>query len=371
MAQYVMKSVWGIVYLVCASGLAGAQQTQVPMVDLTAGILETPVRGPAVQMGGVFQVNDAAVTSSEIIDTLLENMSESLQEWRGTLDQEEFLRKAQAPVAKASMVQVYNLLLYQHARRDFSKNANFDAMVESALEEQRKRIVNQYGGNEAETRLRLRETGMTLEKRLEEFRRELVIASYRQTYFLPTLEITRAQMLQYYRKHLKEKYTRQSQIQFQLIDVYRGDDSEEAHQRAQEAHEKILAGENFSQLVEEYSNGFRKNQEGLWRPLDPQSLRELYQPVASALEKIEIGQTTGVIEVSGHYFIARLIARQESGQSPFSQVQHEIKEALTTQKWIKYRKQLDRTLLEKATLGDLERFVLLTCRELYNRLETT
>ncbi len=352
MAYYIRKIVWDVACFVCFSGLVGAQQ----------------VERPVVQAGGVFQVNDAAVTSSEIIHTLLENMREPLQEWRGTLDPNEFLRKAQEPVVRASMAQVYNLLLYQHAKKDFAENENYNAMIKAALEEHRMKIVHQYGGNEAEARLRLRETGMTLEKLLEEFRRELVIASYRQTYFLPTLKITRAQMLQYYRKHLKEKYTQKRQIQFQLIDVPTGGDSEEAHRRAQEAYEKILAGEKFSQLVGEYSDGFRKKQEGIWRPMDPESLSELYQPVATALEKIELGQTTGMIEGSGHVFIAKLIARQESGQSPFSQVQEEIKEALTTQKWIKYRKQLDRALLEKATLGNLEHFVLLTCLELYHRL---
>jgi parvulin-like peptidyl-prolyl isomerase len=343
-----LKSVFGVVWLVC---LVGAKEAPAPDA-----------------VGGVFRVNDSAVISSEIIEAVLGSMRERLDLWHGTLGEQAFIVKVQGPVAQASMGQVYNLLLYQHAQRDFSQNDNYEAMIEAALEEQRKKMVHQYGGNEAEAHLRLREAGVTFEKLLEDFRRELVIASYRQSHFFPTLNITRVQMLQYYRKHLEEKYRLAFQIQFQLIDVHVDDDAPAARREAEKAHAKILAGENFSDLVAVYSDGFRKNQEGLWRPLDPESLSDLYQPVAMAVKKIGLGQTTGVIEGAEHYFIAKLIARQEGGVIPFSQAQDGIKKALTNEKWVAYRQQLDKTLLKKATLGDFEEFVLVTCRELYNRL---
>ena len=114
MTRYFMKIVWGVVCFLCAGGLAQAQEAGEPEVEVEAA-----------QRGGVFQVNDAAVTSSEIIRGLLENISEALAQWRATLNEKEFIVKAQGPVAKASMAQVYNLLLYQHARKDFSDSDNY------------------------------------------------------------------------------------------------------------------------------------------------------------------------------------------------------------------------------------------------------
>lgn len=350
-----------------ALGVSPLSAQEAPIPTAAPAAAET---SDLLHSGAVFQVNDDAITSSEVIEKLQENMAPQLAEWSSSLDEPAFVGKTQQVVARTSMALVYNLLLFQHAKNDFAKNNDsYEEMIAAALDEQEKNIINKYGGNEAQVHLKLRESGTTMEKMLESFRRELVIASYRQTYFNPTLEITRAQLLQYYRKHLAEKYTQQSQLQFQLIDIPTDEDTEQARQLAQDAYGKLQAGEAFDDLVEQYSRGFRKKQKGLWRPLDPESLNEQYQPVAAALESVETGQATGVIESGEHFFIAKLIDRQAGGQNPFSQVQNEIRDILVNRQWLKYRKQLDDTLLKKATLGNLERFVIMTCKELYSRLK--
>ena len=65
---------------------------------------------------------------------------------------------------------------------------------------------------------------MTLEEFLDDFKQQMVIGSYRQTQFNPSQAVTRWQMLQYYRRRLKEDYTEKPQIQFQLVSIPAIDD---------------------------------------------------------------------------------------------------------------------------------------------------
>ena len=80
------------------------------------------------------------------------------------------------------------------------------------------------------------------------------------------------------------------------------------------------------------------------------------------MDKIEVGQCTGVIESQDRYFIALLISRQEALITPFSEAQAQIKEILRRQN---QQKKLDLLLsdwLQNASLGNMEKFINDTAR---------
>lgn len=311
---------------------------------------------PSTSVGVVLLVNNDAITSSQIISPLRDQLTKIAanlkQSSTGALAGDQFINQALPLIREEVMAQVYNLLLYQHARVDLDKLESIEKILESAMAQKRKELLAQYDGSEAQTQLELARKGTSIENELDQIMRDLIIASYRDTHFAPSMVITRSQMLQYYHAHLNDKYSQDSQIQFQLIDVKKNTPSlsDKAHENATQALEQIKQGVDFSQVVREFSQGFRKNQDGLWRPVDPDSLRKQYKTLVDALKKINVGSCTDIIETDEHLFIAKLIERKEAKIIPFSEVQKEINEVIRRQKWQKYSSKLSITLLEKAII---------------------
>ena len=326
--------------------------------------------GPLLLNGSVLLVNDGAITSTEVLAPL----QSQLREWAANSDRAQFLNQLRQALAENTMVSLRNLLLYQHAKSQLAKNENFEAALEAQIKEKRKTLISTYGGSEARTQEELARNSSSIEKELEQIKQSMVINAYQQTYFSSSLEITRAQMMQYYRTNLKEKYFQTPKIQFQLIEI-RADtfpaepnDAESpesllpqarnaAAKTAQAAWQKINHGADFTPIVREYSHGFLKENDGLSRLLNPDSLHDRYQPVIDALEKININQCTPVIETEDRFFIAKLIDRQQAKIKPFPEVQNEIHTLLRQQQWQKYTAQLVSELWNKATVGNIEQFV--------------
>jgi len=333
--------------------------------------------------GTALRVNNEALTSTEVIGPI----RQQLQQWAQQANQEQFLAKAEPLITQSVRNNLFNLLLYQHAQITFEDTETYNDALENVLAEKRKVLLAQYDGSEARAEEELARQGSSVQKELENVKRMVVIQGYQELNLAPTAEITRAQMLQYYRTHLKEKYRQQPKIQFQLIDIpvkkFLPEQArirptqeqwtqarQEAAQDAQDAYQQIRNGVDFAQVVEAFSHGYRKKYNGLWRPLDPEALQEQYKPVAKALMQIEPGQCTDIIEGDNRFFIAKLVELQHSRTIPFSEVQFEIMERLQQQAREAYWQKLQTELLEKASVGDIGRFIRETALAAYHQFNT-
>ncbi|MBN1766168.1 MAG: peptidyl-prolyl cis-trans isomerase [Sedimentisphaerales bacterium] len=321
--------------------------------------------GP-ITTGSVLKVNDDAVTSSEIVAMLPEQMRLRV----AGVDREQFMQQAMPLIGDMTMSQVYNLLLYQHARAGLQKLKVPDEALDNIVQEKRKELIADYGGSEARAQEELAKQGFTIEERLDQARRQIVIDGYQQMHFNPTFTITRSQMLNYYRNHLEDQFQQRGQIQFQLIEIKKDafDSPAQAAQEADSARHKLAQGADFADVVREFSQGFRKDQDGIWNPVNPESVRQKYQPVVRALNELEVGSTTGIIEGDESFFIAKLLDSQQEKVTPFSEAQHEIKKILQQQSWMDYRQRLGKDLLEKSSIGDIEQFVVATTSAAYDYL---
>jgi hypothetical protein len=121
----------------------------------------------------------------------------------------------------------------------------------------------------------------------------------------------------------------------------------------------------FAKVAEQYSQGHRARYGGVWRALNPESLREEYQPVIKALIKLEAGGVTEIIETEKHYFIGKLINFKSQQMREFAEVQDEIREKLRQQEWEKYSTKISRDLMQKSTIGDVEGFVKQVLEQAY------
>ena len=320
-----------------------------------------------VSAGSALQINDDAITSARIIEILSPNIGD----WPDKMPLQQFVRQKKPLVAKQVMSEVYNLLLYQHAKLNLDKLEISQAAVDKVLDQNRKELLNDYGGSEARAQTELKKTGTSIEDELEKTKKQIIIAGFQDLNFIPTLTITRSQMLQYYRDNLSDKFTKTPIIQFQLIDIKKEafDDPNIAAEAASKALSQIKDGVDFAQVVKEFSHGFRKNHDGLWRPYDPDTVQPQYKSVIEALKKIEIGQSTGIVETDQRFFIGKLIDRKETKIITFPDAQFEIIRIIRLQREEKYRQKLVAELLEKASVGNLENFIADTTLAAYEQLK--
>jgi len=328
-------------------------------------------------VGSVLKVNEDAITSAEVITAGHEKLTELTTKLNNSPAQskrELFVAQTQPLITELVLTKVRDLLLYQFAKAKLEQIPGYEDIIEAERARHRQVIIAQYDGSEARAQAKLAAQDMTIDDILETFTRQIIIASFRQTNPVGTDSITRTRMMQYYNNHLKEKYSRDPLIQFQLIDIQikaflvsdpqsNPTDEQLAHAKAQaeknarQALQKIQNGADFTVVVMQYSHGFRKKHDGVWESRSPDSFRKQYQPVIIALKKIKIGQCTDIIETSERFFIAKLLDRKDGQKIPFSQVQSEITEILANQRWQKYWRELSFDLWNKATIGDLQQFV--------------
>ncbi|OQA00600.1 MAG: peptidylprolyl isomerase [Planctomycetes bacterium ADurb.Bin412] len=334
--------------------------------------------------GAVLRINNDALTSAQVITQ--PELRANLQQWAGELNRQQFLARAEMAVAKEVRDQIFDLLLYQHAIKDLEKHDDFEKVIEKELAEARKRLIGSYNGIEAQAQEELAKKGSSLEKELETIKRRMVVQSYRETYFMPTQDITRGQMMQYYRRHLEDQFQQKAEIQFQMIEILaarfldetertspsaeqKAAAKEKARQAAAEAWAKLQSGTDFAEVVKEYSQGFRKDSDGLWRPIQPDALQDQYKPVAEALAGRAAGELSGILEGEDRFFIAKLVSYQEARTIPFSEAQYTIAEEIRKEQWTRHIGKLYMDLLAKATLGDIEKFVRESCISAYDLLK--
>lgn len=340
------------------------------MLLAALGII-SPVLAEATLAATVLQVNDGAVTFAEVRRLIPLESENNISRWAKEMDAHQFSLQVQSLLGRVTMDAVRNTLLYQFARRDLEKNENFKDVLTKVRAEQKQNLLIRYDGNEASAREDYLRRGFLLEDVLDEMERGFIVSSYWEMRFPRDVRITRADMLQYYREHVGSDYTRKESIRFQLIDIQtdRFDTLEQAAQAAGDAWEKLRNGEEFAEVVREYSHGFRKSNDGIWPAVDPRSLQDKYQPVVKALASIAVGEYTQVTPGENRFFIAKLLDREDGRVTPFSEVQFEIRDILYRRLQQKHNAAVTEQLLEDAAIGDIQRFVEESAVALYYHVQ--
>ncbi len=355
-------------------------QDQPPTIQIVKP--ENTITSAETRTGTVLRVNDDAITSTEVLAPLREDM----RLWAAEMTQEQFFLNAQKAIYDSTRISIRDLLLYQQAQRELQEDTNFEMFARSETDKRKDEIVAQYDGSLARAQAEYARLGTSLDDQLEKYRRDLSVYYFQEVHLKTSRQITRRQMMQYYRAHLEDIYYQSPKVQFQLIDIQaekylpadmiltatehlRTEARALAAQAAQRALGKIQEGVDFAEVVKEYSHGFRKSFDGLWQPLDPSSLQDQYQPVIAALATIDVGQVTGVIEGQDRYFIAKLISREEAHITPFRQAQADIKQILDQKYEKKQLEELLLTRLQEATLGNMEQFINDVSLNVYEQLK--
>ena len=120
-----------------------------------------------------------------------------------------------------------------------------------------------------------------------------------------------------------DRFKQPERVAFKHILVsFQGRSREEAHRRAEEARQKLLAGENFARTAREYSNDptFRNN-DGLLGPA-PYSI--FIKELAEGARKTPIGAPSDLIESSEGYHVIVVEERLPSAIIPFEKAKRSL-----------------------------------------------
>lgn len=263
-----------------------------------------------------------------------------------------------------------SIILFRRAERTLGGDIGktLDAAADKAL----RQFVLDHGGNDAEADEALKARGLTRTAFKEGWKRQ-ELANYAYVSALPrNRPMTYSELAAAYDQMKDTYFVEPGLIQFRLIDIQPAkmiDSNDEpvyaARALAESLVTRIVAGEDFAELAQEYSHGFRAELGGLWTPRDPEALAEPYTILAGAAEKIRPGQIAGPLDAPGHCFIMKLELKREKGYRPLADVQEQVERQVTANRNAEALAELEAEVSREIAIADTDRFVDYCLERLY------
>ncbi len=319
--------------------------------------------------GLVLMVGGETITSDEVILPI-----ERFEPVAQIRDFEQFKKQVRGQLQEAVLDKVSNILLHQHAKRQAGES--IDEGLEKAAENELRKFVLDYGGDQARADEVLKQSGMDRTSFKERQKRSMLIQWYLGTKLPNNRPVTYRELVDTYDQMKDRYFAIPGTITFRLIDIQPGrmdeagppeDPGRPARELAQQLLAKIQSGEDFGDLARQYSHGPRKEFDGLWRPVRPESLTEPYDRLAAEAEKMNTGQIT-IIVTDEHIFIMKLEEKQTEGYEPFEKVQRLVRNKIMLDRQNEVFRRLNTRLLEQAGLSRTDEFIDFCLEKIYKML---
>lgn len=124
-----------------------------------------------------------------------------------------------------------------------------------------------------------------------------------------------------------ERYRRKGSVSVRVILLKpgkEGDGVPSLETRWAQIGEELAAGENFSDMAIKYSADSHAKNGGLWADIDP---KEAFRPeIADAIEKLEVGRVSSMINLDGWGFIVKKESETKSKTLSFAEAYDKIAE---------------------------------------------
>lgn len=323
---------------------------------------------PEPSGGFTLAVGDQTITAEEVVGPVFEKLAQTAQKE----DFEKFRSVAAPVIERELMEKIVNALLYSRAKKDAGDKIEDELDKVTAAEV--RRYVMDFGGDYAKAEQSLKQMGMDWGK-FEQYKKRYILSQSYLAQKLPKDQpITYSEMMSVYDATKKQLYATPGVLQFRIIDLEPAKmrDIDPNRPRQEQALElidgimkRIKQGEDFEQLVKEYSQANKALTGGLWQKFAPDSLVAPYDVLAQKAATMRPGETTGPIEVEGHIFVMQLVEYQPKGVEPFEKVQSQIKARISFVRISQAIDKLNDELVQQASAADRERFVDFCVREIY------
>jgi hypothetical protein len=328
--------------------------------------------------GYVLMVGGETLTSDQIIDSRIQinqlfiSPKEYFRPLAQTSDFEQFKERAKEPLEEIIIDNISNILFYQHAKRQ--AGGNIDEGLEKMAENEYRKFVLGFGGNQARADEELKQNQMDKKSFIEQRKRALLIEWYKASKLSNNQPVTYRELMDCYSR-IKDKYfARAAKIRFRLIDIHPDrlevtDPNEDRRQLGIILANKLLAliksGRDFGELAKQYSHGNWREFGGLWRSIQPSSLAEPYDVLARRAEQMQVGDVAGPIVTEQHIFIMKLEEKQIAGYELFEDVQELVKEKVLLDRRSEVIDKLNEDIRRQAELGSTDKFTDFCLEKIY------
>jgi len=201
----------------------------------------------------------------------------------------------------------------------------------------------------------LKQEGMTLADLRRSLERQMLVSRVQQVDIAEKISVTEEDARAYYEAH-KQGFTTPADVTLREIVVNRPvtdaginvAQDDEARARIEDARRRALAGEPFTSLAADVSDGSSKANGGLIGPI---SREELAPALQEQIDRMQVGDITDVLATTRGYQILKLEAKTAVKVRTFEEARDDISNAVGDQKMAGERvKYLDR-LRTQATIS--------------------
>ncbi len=186
-------------------------------------------------------------------------------------------------------------------------------------------------------RQRLEKSGLTVDERKEQIRRELLFRKYEQEVLAPKVRerIAKEHLArEFYDRYRDQRFRRPRMVHLQVITRAVAKDAPEETRAAEkekleEARRRILGGEEFADLARELSTDAKAIEGGDygWMAID-----ERWNPtLREAIARLSPGELSPVVEGPVGFYLVRLVEEKPAGVIPFDEVRKDIEDKLFQQ----------------------------------------
>lgn len=262
-----------------------------------------------------------------------------LQQQVKALPPDQFNAFVQSKAVQLITDRVSESLMYQQAVLRLEKRIvdAIEAQVDSDI---RKLVTAKYGGVQRRYERELEQSGESLNRVRELRRRELMVTAYLEMEVKPKVaEPTRAELMTLYQENV-ESWRKPSRRSMSLIEVRIGEflpkgtgeptreqweaARREAQARARTAKIMIDEGAEFGTVAQSYSHGLQAPDGGKWGWITAEGVRERFLPAVKALETLQAGQVSAMIETPESFFLVRCDELEPGFEPNFENVQPEL-----------------------------------------------
>ena len=381
-----------ILFLICLAGLA-----------LSAGCETAPKTGkftdeemeqiplarrvdrPAHSDGLTLSVKSETITTGQIVTPIMTEIDGKVPPGSG---RDLFGVRARPFIKNAVTNKIADILLYQEAMKDAPEN--IDELLDTAVENEVKKFIADYGDNYALAQEAIAKQGMDWQQYREFQKKMLLIKQYYISQsLLENKPVSHSQMLEYYEAMQQDDFPFKGALQkedvkwegfteFRLIDIWldkvevaNGETSKDAAiRKAEMLIDMINKDADFGRLATEHSH-YRASKGGLWTPVtEGSNLTRPYHILPPLAEKMEVGEVAGPVESGGHIFIMKLEDKKKSGVASFEKLQPRIElDIQLARRAVRFNRLIGK-LMNRANISGLDRFIDVCVEKAWNRWQT-
>jgi peptidyl-prolyl cis-trans isomerase SurA len=306
---------WHVALAIQIAGMGGALAWA---QDKPAGELNEPVILDEI----VAKVNNEIVTLTDLNRALKQLHLEVSQDDKDPSETEKIYQERKRNMLK---FMIQTKLMVQKAE-ELGITSDIDMDVSTYLEEMRKEagipsleVLDQY----------FRQRGSSLQEYRERIKEQMITRSLLQQYVYSKITLLTSEVEAYYQAHQDDFMVPGEVHLAEILFLTEGKDKAAVHEKAEEALKRLKAGEDFTTVAKEVSEGPTASKGGDIGTFRKGSMNSALEAVVF---EIPVGSFSDIVETDYGYQIVKVVERSDPTVKPLQDVRPQISERLYEKK---------------------------------------